>query len=78
MREKGIGTNRAGDEGEPEFVWTLLRREKYLDHTGIKFRFVSHSHCSLVTIQTELYWFIILFKEETSRVLNLEHRFIWL
>ena len=77
-REKSTGTHRAGDEGEPEFVWTILRREKYLDHTGMSFRFLRHSHCSLVTIQTDLYLPVIIFKEETSKVLNLEHRFIWL
>jgi hypothetical protein len=52
VREKGTGTNTTGDEGEPEFVWTILRREKYLDQTGMRFRFVGHSHCSVVTVQT--------------------------
>lgn len=77
-REKGTGTHRAGDEGEPEFVRTILRREKYLDRTGMRFPFLGHSHRSVVTIQAELFWLLILFKEEISEVLNLEHRFIWL
>jgi hypothetical protein len=81
-REKGTGTgtgtHTTGDESEPEFAWTLLRREKYLDHTGMRFRFLGHSHCSVVTILTELVWLVILFKEEISEVLNFEHRFIWL
>jgi hypothetical protein len=77
-REKGTGAHRTGDEGEPEFVWTILRREIYLDHTGMRFRFLLQSHCNVVATQTELYWLVILFKDETSKVLNLEHRFIWL
>jgi len=46
-RERGTRTYRAGDEGEPEFVWTVLRREKYFDHTGIRFPFLGHSQCSV-------------------------------
>jgi hypothetical protein len=74
----GTCTHETGDKGKPAFVWRLLRREKYLNHTGMRFQFLGHLHCSLVTIHTELYWIVIFFKEETSEVLNLEHRFIWL
>ena len=77
-QEKGTGTHRAGDEGQPEYLRTNVRREKYLDRTGMRFRFLGHSHCSVVTIQTGLYWLVILSEEEMSKVLNLEHIFLCL